>query len=120
MFSVKISFVPRERQAFFLHFLASSTGEEYSFYILLFSAMAEELLAKTVWRLLMPYMGEHRKTTVANLSSDCTQVALDSFRLKSTEDQGEIELRNIEAGVLQVLFGMLHLLVDFLNIFHYF
>ena len=74
MFFVKISFVVRGQQAFFLHFLASSAGEEYSFYILLFSAMAEELLAKTVWRLLMPCMGEHRKTTVANLPSDCTQV----------------------------------------------
>ena len=58
----------------------------------------------------MPCMREHRKTTAASLPSDCTQVALDSFRLKSTEDQGEIELRNIEAGVLQVLFGMLHLM----------
>ena len=78
------------------------------------------LPTKTVWRLLVPCMREHRKTTEADLPSDCTQVALDSFRLKSTEDQGEIELRNIEAGVLQVLFGMLHLLVDSLNIFHYF
>ena len=32
MFSVKISFVFRARQAFFLHFLASSAGEEHSFY----------------------------------------------------------------------------------------
>ena len=32
MFSVKISFVFRGRQAFFLHFLASSAGEEHSFY----------------------------------------------------------------------------------------
>ena len=31
-------------------------------------------LAKTVWRLLMPCMREHRKTTAANLPSDCTQV----------------------------------------------
>ena len=30
--------------------------------------------AKTVWRLLMPYMREHRKTKAANLPSDCTQV----------------------------------------------
>ncbi|WP_155814675.1 hypothetical protein [Segatella maculosa] len=45
--------------------------------------------AKTVWRLLMPCMREHLKTTEANLPSDYTQVALDSFRLKSTEDQGK-------------------------------
>ena len=31
-------------------------------------------LAKTVWRLLMPCMREHRKTTAANLPSDCMQV----------------------------------------------
>ena len=31
-------------------------------------------LAKTVWRLLMSYMREHRKTTATNLPSDCTQV----------------------------------------------
>ena len=43
-------------------------------------------LAKTVWRLLLPYMGEHLKTTEANLPSDYTQVALDGFRLKSTGD----------------------------------
>ena len=89
MFSVKISFVPRGRQAFFLHFLASSTGEEYSFYILLFSAMVEDLLAKTAWRQLMPCMRELCKTTAADLPSDCTQVALDSSRLKSTGDQGK-------------------------------
>ena len=86
---VKKSFVSHGRRIFFLHFLASSTGEEYSFYILLFSAMAEEPLAKTVWRLFMPYIREHRKTTAADLPSDCTQVALDSSRLKSTGDQGK-------------------------------
>ena len=47
------------------------------------------LPTKTVWRLLMPCMGEHLKTTEANLPSDYTQVALDGFRLKSTEDQGK-------------------------------
>ena len=47
------------------------------------------LPAKTVWRLLMPYMGEHRKTTVADLPNDCTQVTLDSSKLKSTGDQGK-------------------------------
>ena len=31
-------------------------------------------LAKTVWRLLMPSIREHRKTKAANLPSDCTQV----------------------------------------------
>ena len=44
------------------------------------------LPAKTVWRLLMPYMREHHKITEVNLPGDCTQVALDSFRLKSTGD----------------------------------
>ncbi|WP_276816505.1 hypothetical protein [Segatella maculosa] len=32
------------------------------------------LPAKTVWRLLIPCMGEHRKTTEADLPSDYTQV----------------------------------------------
>ena len=137
MFSVKISFVVRGRQAFFLHFLASSAGEEHSFLILLSSPVGDEcsflfsanpilqrrsfshffsiglisnahraerstnflimerrkygamLPAKTVCRLFMPYIREHRKTTAADLPSDCTQVALDSSRLKSTGDQGK-------------------------------
>ena len=42
MFSVKISFVVHGRQAFFLHFLASSAGEEHSFYILLSSPLDDE------------------------------------------------------------------------------
>ena len=37
MFSVKISFVAHGRRTFFLHFLASPAGEEYSFLILLSS-----------------------------------------------------------------------------------
>ena len=151
MFSVKISFVVRGRQAFFLHFLASSAGEEHSFLILLSSPVDDKrfffillssepsdecsflfsanpilqrrsfshffsiglisnahraerstnflimerrkygamLPAKTVCRLFMPYIREHRKTTAADLPSDCTQVALDSSRLKSTGDQGK-------------------------------
>ena len=44
MSSVKISFVVHGRRAFFLHFLASSAGEEHSFYILLSSAAAEDRL----------------------------------------------------------------------------
>ena len=46
-------------------------------------------LAKTVWRLLMPCMGEHSKTTAADLPNDRTQVTLDSSKLKSTGDQGK-------------------------------
>ena len=42
MFSVKISFVFHGRQAFFLHFLASSADEEHSFYILLSSPLDDE------------------------------------------------------------------------------
>ncbi len=42
MFSVKISFVIRGRQAFFLHFLASSMDDEHSFYILLSSPLDDK------------------------------------------------------------------------------
>ena len=42
MFSVKISFVVHGRRTFFLHFLASPTGEEYSFLILLSSPVGDE------------------------------------------------------------------------------
>jgi len=42
IFSVKISFVAHGRRTFFLHFLASPTGEEYSFLILLSSPVGDE------------------------------------------------------------------------------
>ncbi|WP_314126137.1 hypothetical protein [Segatella maculosa] len=54
------------------------------------------LLAKTVWRLLMPCMGEHRKTLTTDNGSEFAEhewtarrLAQDSSRLKSTGDQGE-------------------------------
>ena len=43
MFSIKISFVIHGRQAFFLHFLASSMDDEHSFLILLSSPVGDEL-----------------------------------------------------------------------------
>ena len=42
IFSVKISFFVRGRQAFFLHFLASSMDDEHSFLILLSSPVGDE------------------------------------------------------------------------------
>ena len=42
MFSVKISFVVHGRQAFFLHFLASSADDEHSFFVLLSSPVGDE------------------------------------------------------------------------------
>ena len=42
MFSVKISFVVHGRQAFFLHFLASSADDEHSFLILLSSPVDDK------------------------------------------------------------------------------
>ena len=47
------------------------------------------------------------------------RLALDSSRLKSTGDQGKIGLRNTKARVLQVLFGMLHLMGGVLSAFIY-
>ena len=41
MFSVKISFVVRGQQAFFLHFLASSADDEH-FFVLLSSPVGDE------------------------------------------------------------------------------
>ena len=58
----------------------------------------------------MPCMREHRKTTAANLPSDCTQVGTGQLQAKNQQEaKGKIELRNTKTGVLQVLFGMLQL-----------
>ena len=58
----------------------------------------------------MSYMREHRKTTAANLPSDCTHVGTGQLQAKNQQEaKGKIEFRNTKAGVLQVLFGMLQL-----------
>ena len=122
-------------------------------------------LAKTVWRLLLPYMGEHLKTITTDNGSEFAEhewiahrLALDIYftdayaswqkgaientnklirqyitkgtdistvtdkRIKMIQakinrrPRGKIELCNTEARVLQILFVILHLLVDSLII----
>ena len=135
MFSVKISFVVRGRQAFFLHFLASSMDDELSFFILLSSEPSDECSffvfrssdasetrfflfflhgvisnAQRVERSTNFLIMKKRKScrrprpcggcscpaceSIARqrqriCRAIARRLALDSFRLKSTEDQGE-------------------------------
>ena len=84
---VKKPFVPRGRQAFFLHFLASSTGEEYSFYI--FSPWRKSCWPRPCGVCSCPACESIARQRQRVCRAIARRLALDSSRLKSTEDQGE-------------------------------
>ena len=115
----------RGRRTFSLHFLASPAGEEHSFYILLSSPLDDKrsffvLLSSSVgdeYFFCFPLIRCFRDVVFSPWSLYRTHIGQSAARTSYHEKhkygektKGNIELRNTEAGVLQVLFGMLHLM----------